>query len=84
MNARQLTSAAYAIVLDDLRHVGLSLDEGITAIRDWFSPPPTPEELAAQAAADEREAMRKNEETMATLMAYGGGIPPVSRKAAPA
>lgn len=84
MSAGQLTSAAYAIVLDDLRHVGLTLDEGITAIREWFAPAPTPEELAAKAAEEEREAMRRNEQTMAALAAFGGGIPPVSRKAAPA
>lgn len=86
MTARQLTTAAYAIVLDDLRHFGLSLDEAVTAIRDWLSPPPTPEELAAKAAAEEREAMRRNEETMQTLAAFGGGIAPVRgrRKAQPA
>lgn len=83
MTARALTSTAYAVVLDDLRQFGMALDEGIVAIRDWFSPPPTPEELAAQAAADEAEAMRRNEETMATLAAFGGAILPV-RKAAPA
>jgi hypothetical protein len=79
MTARQLTSTAYAVVIDDLRHVGLSIDEAVAAIRDWFAPPPTPEELAAKAAAEEAEAMRRNEETMATLAAFGGGIAPVGR-----
>lgn len=84
MSARNLTAAAYAVILDDLRHVGLSLDEGIRAIREWFDPPPTAEELAAQKAVAEADAMRRNEETMASLAAFGGGIQPVSRKAQPA
>lgn len=79
MSARQLIGVAYAVVIDDLRHVGLSLDEAVTAISEWFAPAPTADELAAQAAAKEAEAMRRNEATMATLAAFGGGIGPVGK-----
>lgn len=79
MSARQLTSTAYAIVLDDLRHVGLSMDEGISAIREWFSPAPTAAEQAEIDRAAEAERMRENEAAMQSLAAWGGGIPPVRR-----
>lgn len=84
MTARQLTGVAYAIVVDDLRGVGMTLDQAISAIREWFAPAPTAAEQAVIDRAAEAERMRKNEEAMKSLAAWGGGIPPVRRKAAPA
>lgn len=78
MTARQLTSTAYAIILDDLRAVGLTLDEGITVIRDWFSAAPSAEEQAVIDKAAEAERMRANEKGCsrsrrgAASLPYGG------------
>lgn len=81
MSLGELTAVGYAMLVDEFRRLGRTIDEAVEAVHQAFVPE-TPEQRAereaAEAAEAEREAGRRNELVMGGFMGQIGMSAPLT------